>query len=100
MKKKEQNNNTLDIEEELEERVLEEYLERERVQTEKELAEVQEALVQMYEKISSEIEFLDREIKKAYEEGNEPLWISLTNKKSLLLQNLHELVRLLKKQPV
>ncbi len=89
-----------DIEEELEEKVIEEYLEKERAQTEKELAEVQKELVQMYDKISSEIELLDREIRKAYEEGNEPLWVSLTNKKSLLLQNLHELVSLLKKQPV
>jgi hypothetical protein len=100
MKKKENNENIPDIEEELGERVLEAYLEKEKAQTEKELAEVQEVLVQMYKKIRSEIELLDREIKSAYEDGNEPLWISLTNKKSLLLQNLYELVRLIKKQPV
>lgn len=82
---------------ELEEHILDEFLEKEKKRVLKETKEVDDSLEEMYKKLIQGIEKLDAEIEKAKEEGDENLWISLTNRKSIVLQNLFEVKRLLRK---
>lgn len=82
---------------ELEEHILEDFLEKEKVRTLEEIKEVDKNLYEMYQKLVQSLEGLDKAIQKAQEEGDENLWISLTNRKSIILQNLFEVKRLLKK---
>ncbi|MCX7770536.1 MAG: hypothetical protein N2202_05575 [Proteobacteria bacterium] len=82
---------------ELEEHLLDDFLEREKKKILEETKEVDISLEQMYQRLIKGLDILEEEIKRAQEEGDENLWISLTNRKSIILQNLFEVKRLLKK---
>ncbi len=82
---------------ELEEHILEDFFDKEKRKVLEETREVDSSLENMYFTLIKEIENLDSEIEKAKEEGDQNLWISLTNKKSIILQNLFEMKRLLRK---
>lgn len=82
---------------ELEELILEDFLNKEKKKTLEEIKEIDKNLEDMYHKLVISLEKLDEEIQKAKEEGDESLWISLTNRKSIILQNLFEVKTLLKK---
>jgi hypothetical protein len=89
--------NKKDEKDELEEHLIDDFLKREKERTIEETREIDSSLEDMYQKLILGLGKLEEEIKKEQEDGDESLWISLTNKKSIILQNIFEVKRLLKK---
>lgn len=76
---------------------LDDFLEKENIKLSIELKEIHGELEILYNKLAAHIEVLDKQIAQAYDDGNDALWINLTNTKHLLLQNLQEMAHLLRK---
>lgn len=76
---------------------IEKFIEAESDKTAKELIEIQEELLKVTKRLSDYLNVLDGEIKIAYEMGDEKLWLSLTNRKAIILQRLSELTQILNK---
>jgi|GEM_PF-6458936 len=76
---------------------IERYIQAESEKTSKELEEIKEELKKLTERLSEYISFLDSEIKLAFEMGDDKLWISLTNKRAIILQRLTEIAQILHK---
>ncbi len=85
------------IEDNIENDDIEKFINSEREKTKTELAEIQEELKKLYDRLSNYIEVLDSEIKLAFELGDDKQWISLTNKKAIILQRLAEIAQILNK---
>lgn len=85
----------VDIEEEMDD--VEKFLTVEREQTERELVEIQEELTRLSQSLADYIVVLDKEIESAFEAGDDKLWLSLTNKRALILQRLNEIAQILNK---
>ncbi|MCX7991321.1 MAG: hypothetical protein N2999_04690 [Proteobacteria bacterium] len=77
---------------------IEKFINEEKDKTEEELKEVHEELIKVYNSLSSYIEILNREIKEAFDRFDEKKWLSLTNKKNIILQQLVELERIIRKK--
>lgn len=76
---------------------IERFLKSETDKTKKELAEIQSELEKLTKSLSDYINVLEEEIKLAFDMGDEKLWVSLTNKKSIILQRLAEIAQILNK---
>jgi NTP pyrophosphatase (non-canonical NTP hydrolase) len=63
-----------------------------------ELKEIQEELAKLHNSLVSYMHILDGEIRDAFENGDEKTWLSLTSRKSIMLQRLAELGHMMKKQ--
>lgn len=77
---------------------IEQYIESERAKISEELAEIQQELIKLMERLENYIDVIEREIKAAFEAGDDKAWLSLTNKKAIFLQRLSEIVEIIKKQ--
>lgn len=77
---------------------IERFISNEKDKTEEELKEVQEELVKVYNSLSAYLDILNLEIKDAFEKFDDKKWLSLTNKKNIILQNLAELERIIRKR--
>ncbi|GAB4436384.1 MAG: hypothetical protein OHK0040_07610 [bacterium] len=76
---------------------IERFLKSETDKTKKELAEIQSELEKLTKSLSDYINVLEEEIKLAFDMGDEKLWLSLTNKKAIILQRLAEIAQILNK---
>ncbi len=76
---------------------IEKFIETEQEKTKTELAEIQSELNRLYKRLSDYVTTLDEEINLAFEVGDEKQWLSLTNKKAIMLQRLSELAQILNK---
>ncbi len=77
---------------------IEKFINEEKGKIEEELKEVQDELVKVFNSLTAYLGVLDYEIKDAFEKSDDKKWLSLTNKKNIILQNLAELERLIKKR--
>lgn len=77
---------------------VERFLGEEKSRISLELKEIQEELVKLHNSMASYLNILDREIRDAFENGDEKTWLSLTNRKSIMLQRLAEIGYMMKRQ--
>lgn len=89
---------TDDIEKKEELDDIEKFINEEKEKTEEELTAIQEELLKVYNSLSAYIDVLDKEIKEAFDKFDDKKWLSLTNKKNIILQQLVELQRIINKK--
>lgn len=77
---------------------IEKFINEEKEKTEEELKEVQNELIKIYNSLSAYLDVLDKEIKDAFDKLDDKKWLSLTNKKNIMLQHLVELERIINKR--
>ena len=77
---------------------IEKFINEEKEKTEEELKEVQNELIKIYNSLSAYLDVLDKEIKDAFDKLDDKKWLSLTNKKNIMLQHLVELERIINKK--
>ncbi len=77
---------------------VEKFINEEKEKIEEELKEVHKELLRVYNSLSCYIEILDKEINEAYRKFDDKKWLSLTNKKNIILQHLAELEGIIKKR--
>lgn len=76
---------------------IEKFIKSETDKTKKELAEIQVELDKLTKSLADYVKILEEEIRLAFEMGDDKLWISLTNKKAIILQRLAEIAQILNK---
>lgn len=77
---------------------IEKFISREKDKISGELKEIHEELTRLHNSLASYMGILEGEIRDAFDNGDEKAWLSLTNRKSIMLQRLSEIGHMLKKQ--